>query len=509
MHFLRAHSVAVLYVAGALALGFAFNYSEFLWLVGFIALVPLFFAIDRYGSSLMRVFLLGWGFGAVFLGVVLFWFWNTLPLDWFGITDITFSIFTVFISWSFVTATLSSFIGLFALLFRALKGGAVRNLLLAPSLWVLSEFLRTFGFSILTAGPGSISGPHFSVGFLGYLLANNSIILSLSTFGGVYTLSGFVVLVNILLYQLATDRSVSIKRVACVSMGILATIALYALPHYLHVEGSTPAQEISVAVLHTAFEPSLAMSQNESKRRFSILKGLIERIPADDMEPDIIVLPEDSRFLFTLFASGKAKEFFDGLFGDREVLIIDSSRVRDASGTVRSRMFYFNTKTGQVATADKLFLVPQGEYIPYLYDLIASVVGRSDAVEAFSKNRSYQRGEEVRPVSFKDISVGGLFCSDVLSPVFYEDLVGQGADVLVNVASQSLFHGSRILYGQVQNIAKVRAAEHHRYFIQASNGSPSFILDSRGSIVAESSRETPSVLYGKVPIRAREDAETS
>lgn len=481
----------------ALALGIVYDYALFLWPLGFVALIPFFFVVDRFSGSLKQTFLVGWIFGATFIGTALVWFWATLPLDWLGIEGAFWGVLTVFYVWGLLSAMLALFIAGFAVLFKVFPQSMLRALVFAPLVWVLCEYLRTFGFFVLEFGPGSDFGPHFTMGSLGYLLSNNSHFLALSSLGGVYILSATVVLINGVVYELLVSTRPfwgRVWRVALVGVVLgIFSLAPIALPAYGNEQDAK--KTLSIAVLHTSFDPHLTISDEEFSRRFETLKDMLSQIPKNESGIDIVVLPEDSRFIKTLIARNEAKIFFEAIFGDREILVIDSSRVEDAQGNVVQQLFALNTKTGVIQTAEKKFLLPHGEYLPYLTQVAFTLVGKNDLVAALNKNRSYRSGKDVEALEFKDLSIGALFCSDVLTPVFYNKLADEGVDVFINLASQSWFHGSRIINNQIQNIAAVRAAENNLPFIQASNGSPSFILDERGEVEAESGWEGSSIIY--------------
>jgi len=83
------------------------------------------------------------------------------------------------------------------------------------------------------------------------------------------------------------------------------------------------------------------------------------------------------------------------------------------------------------------------------------------------------------------------------SPDLYRKITLKGSNVLINVASQSIFKGNQILYNQTRSIAKIRAVENNRYFIQAGNFISSSIIDNKGNVIAVSD-DNNSLLHGKI-----------
>ena len=486
-----------------LVLGLIFNYADMLWLLGFVALVPFLFIIYKNELNLKRALLLGWSFGFAYFGTVLVWAWHTLPLDWLGIESTIFALFSVAIFWGSVSLLFGLFIGLWAAGLQVAKkklSSPVSLLIVAPLLWVLLEFAGTFGFSILTYGDGVLIGPHFSAGFVGYMLAANGPVLQLAKFGGVYLLSFVVVFVNCFAYW--TILHAKMRKHRLIIAGIVVVLVVTPLALSQMTTSTTEGEPLSVALVHTHFPPAFSRSPEDVDERMRTYIGMLESITRSSREPDIVIFPEDARLISTLLASNRVDEFIGQRFEDQEVLVIDSARVEISPDESRSRMFYYNTKTKEISNTDKLFLAPQGEYIPFLYSAISRLVGQGKIITALTESRSYTAGDGVLTVPIHDTAIGGLFCSDVFSPVFYGNVTRSGAEVLLNVASQSWFHNSNTLYTQVRRVAQVRAVENNRYFVQASNFSPSFVISNTGEVLYESAWEGNELSYQEVyPIK--------
>ncbi len=148
-------------------------------------------------------------------------------------------------------------------------------------------------------------------------------------------------------------------------------------------------------------------------------------------------------------------------------------------------MFFFNLQNHTVETTDKQFFVPVGEYLPYAYRFFLTGLGQQEIISKLESNRSYARGAEKSFGTPKDIVIGGLFCSEALSPSFTNQLTRDGANIVVNVSSAAWFHESKILHNQEINVAKVRAVETNRYFLRSANFSPAFALDNHGRLLGK------------------------
>ena len=139
--------------------------------------------------------------GFIFLSGAMILYFEVLPLDWAGIKSGPASFFLVFYVW-FLSRLTGAVLAFWVWSFSFLKRNNFFDLLLAPALWVLFEYIRAFSVSILWAGEGALLGPHWSVAFLGYNISSAKIFLPLASLGGVFFLSATVVFVNLLIYFL-------------------------------------------------------------------------------------------------------------------------------------------------------------------------------------------------------------------------------------------------------------------------------------------------------------------
>jgi len=498
-------------ISGVL-LGISFNYPV-VWFLSLFALIPFLHLLHKKEVGLTKVFFLGWLFGLVFIGIVHTWVWNSLPLDWLGIESELFGAMSIFLVWLPISFVLSFFIGVWAIVSCRLlqeverwsflqgpKQQAVVVPFFLASLWVLFEYLRMWGAVFYTWGGGSTFGAHYSVGFVGYILAENHNLLQLAGIGGVYLLSFVVISINGILYWFFFQSHFQLKkkRVIFVS-GLIIFLIFISLPFDIWIDrNSKNSPPIHVALIQVQFPSILQFTQEESTKRFRSLVALIEQI-AERKNVDIIVFPEDSRFLKILERRGGLSAL-QGVFEDNEVLVIDTGRVKLGALLVSARLMYYNT-LGETITyqQDKRYLVPHGEYTPYLYAQLFKALSHKDILANIKTNREYTSGvSSVGSARFKNVQVGALFCSEILSPSLYSQATKGGANILVNTSASSWFHGSKVLYNQIVNMAKVRAVENNRYFMRSANMDSAFAVDNRGRLIAEAPWGETGVIYTEV-----------
>lgn len=453
-----------------------------------IALIPLLTFIDGELNK-KKIFRNGFLTGLIFFGGILRWFLAAHPLDWIGIKNIYLSFVLTMTSWLVTTAFLALFVGFFCLTFSRLKTNSWFDLFLAPSLWIIFEYLRAWGFNFLNLGPGTLFGAHYTLGDLGYSLVNQNNFLQLASIGGVLGLSFLIVFINFWIFRIFKNGFRKINLISLV-LFLIFLILINFYGFYLKAEKENhPNKEINIASIQTNFSSQFHYTSQERRQIYLTYLQLTKEATTNSSNPQIIVLPEDSRF-FNLFK----KEDIDA--GKR--LIITSGRLEDVDGKIKSIMTYYDTQKGVVAKYQKKFLMPVGEYLPYWLNGLAQLSGKKDWVEEFSNSRGYTKGNELIIAKTDWGKIGGLICSGVLSSELNRELINKGAELLVLLSSNGPFRGNKLLLSQILAIARVRAVENNRYIIQSANKGWSYIIDTTGRIKAGNFTLGEDVVYGKI-----------
>jgi apolipoprotein N-acyltransferase len=189
------------------------------------------------------------------------------------------------------------------------------------------------------------------------------------------------------------------------------------------------------------------------------------------------------------------------IFSDFPADILVDVKAGRTGSEQSSLLFYFEPATNRlIAEQEKIMLLPGGEYMPHLIRLFASLVGGADWLEDFLLVRGYEKGGALTVIDLGFGKVGGLLCSEIISPVLYRSLTKQSAELLINVASDSVFRGNPLLLSQNLAMAKVRAAESNRYFLQAANAGYSYIIDNRGEVLAGGKNRGNEAVFGEAKI---------
>ncbi len=455
------------------------------------------FAHELYkAKTVVRAVQCGALFGVVYVAGSLIWFWNVLPLDWLGASAVS-GVFLTGGSWLAVSIGLGIVYAGLAALFFYMQNGTWRDTFLLPALWVLGEYVQAYAFWLVTWNTESLFGAHFSGTYIGYALASSPLLLQFASFGGIYLLSFIVVGAGmgtyLLLRNIETMRWRTVFTSVCVCTGIALTIYPISVLNY------RDAETVRVALVATSYEQDIPLSVKESaERKQSVIDAIAEWRAAGNTA-DILLFPEggrgteltneEARVLSTRTLNGRTAIIDSGIVSEGEVFF-ERAFVRDSSGEVTD-------------TYDKLFLVPQGEYTPWLASVVLRIPGASFLRENISRaERSYARGHLLSTINMQTARVGLLFCSDILSPSLYRTLARDGAEVFFNASSLAALHGSPVANRVFLQIARVRAVENGRFLAISSYEAPASVISEQGVILSQTPEEPGvTVLSYDVPRR--------
>jgi len=449
------------------------------WFLAPFALGAFFFDLYR-ARSVRSAFLMALVFGLASGGAGIWWFWGTLPLNWLGVENPIVQFYLVLASWGPITLVFALVTTVGSLvLWRARHTQFLP--LIAALVWTAIEYFRMWGFSLYTYEERSLMGAHFSSSALGYPLAEQSYLLQIAEGGGVHLLNFTVALMGALIAYLLTrqtDAGVRHLRGAYVTLLILMTLLAYPLVQSPRTYSGEP---LEVGLLTTDI-PLVAKNRQSTQVYLDSLTSVVTTLPT----VDVVILPEEISLEPSFKDAEEKRTALQSIFGDRDVLILSSNHIiTDSDFTLT--LSYDMTSGEHLGAYSKMFLMPGGEYMPYLMTL-----GFSLAPDvAFARHESSLKrralpGKDVTAVPYKGWTIGGLICSDFLSPELYSRTATvYGANILVNLANPAWFHHSTLLYEKTRQIAKVHAVQNRAYFLQASNGSPSYAIDPEGEVIAE------------------------
>ncbi len=467
----------------------------------FVALIPLFYFLHLEAISCKKSFWGGLILGIIFLGGLFGWLFRTFPFDWLGITtgrEVVFLWILLIVLWTIQIFFLSLFFAFLAWAYKKLvnfRFSAMAIFVLVPSLWIIIEYLRACGFGVLWLGRETLLGPHWTFGNLTYSLYNYPVFTQIADIAGIYGISFLIVLVNVLLFTIIRNY----KKLSQIIIPILILVLVTAFwlgygNHKLKTEETGTIRK--VAVLQTNFLSGVEPNPYQKKEVFDAILKLFNSPQAIQEKPDFIISPEG----FGIISITKDKDLVKYLIKDfwqPGQIFLENEKATDEKGNSKSRLFYYALeKEAPLATHDKMLLVPNGDYFPYITKFFLGIYSFNSGFE----KRLFRKGTENETGQTPKGIIGGGICSNIVSPNLNRDQTRKGAQFLVSVSSDAPFHGSKSLLFQNLAMSKLRAIENRRYITQATNMGYSFLLNPIGKIVVKSPVFGNKILFSDIKL---------
>lgn len=408
---------------------------------------------------------LAWLIGIVYEGYQLSWLRHTKLGD---IAPDAFVVKLLYVATIMIAAAaLSIVFPLFVIAWRRLRLSwrEARALWLAPVLWMGLEFLQSFIFSIVIYGRFGRIGSFLTFGSPGYYLVETPLVF-LSRIGGLWLLSGVVMLLLIGLAQLIFIPKHRLNVLIALGLVIIASQASW----YIWQEADGSTQSLAVLQIEngkniTELDPSINPA----------LQGLPEK------SFDAVILPEYSHYFEFTRESDVAT--MKRLVRDDASPVIDSYQERSARPFI-NYLTYRNAEGSILNRQHKWFLAPGGEYLPYFLTVPLRLSGNEKIINdyVYAKQVSAARQPEL-PYAVGAVNYGALACSGVVSPEIYRGMTARGAMLLTNSGSLDTLGLSRLYHDQSETIGRFHAVANARPFIQSARGSYSYAYDHNGQLI--------------------------
>lgn len=455
----------------AAAAGLALAFAPFpLRPLALVALVPLFWRIETPGRGgrpgARRVFFWGWLFGTVAAGFHFFWLWFlVIPVE--PITRLLLNVGVVVLF-----AYLGLYVGVFALLVRRL------GLWTAPFVWALLEYAR----SVLQIA--------FPWNFLGYSMTPWLPFIQPAALGGIYLVSSWVVLVNLLVYRaLLPLRQPTARRVGFVA-GLALVICLPVISWFFRNRPLKPWFKVAIV------QPDVAPTdKGDAESRERIQSDLIKLTrEAAAAHPDLVIYPETAT-LSDVTRSSTIGTAIRRLADSLDLEIFTGTPLYDEPrGTWHNGAVLISPGEDSVRQRHyKLRLVPFSEKIPYADELpiLRRLIGTADM-------GNWTRGQELNVFNWRLGTASCLVCYEAIFPDLTREFVRRGSMLHVVVTNDGWF-GRLPGIHQHAELAVVRAVETGVPMVRSANNGISFIVDPYGRVLKHTQLFTKTNLVGDVP----------
>ncbi len=438
-----------------------------IWPAMVLSLISFFLLIDARSAKQAALIGLSWGLGHFATGVG----WVYVVIDKFGGMPTAIGLCLIFL----LVLYLSFYPALFAyLLRRASLSKAQTYLLLAPSLWLVIDWLRGWfltGFPWLWSGYSQIDGPLASLAPLfGVQGITLGLVLSAAAFVVAYLNRAFSALLIPLVIFTASWTAKQIHWVHQTDDEVKVAM----------VQGNVP-QELKW--LPEYRWPTLLSYQDLTRAHW---------------DAELIIWPEAA-----IPAFERELPFFferiDKAAIERDVAVITGVLDQDTEGR------YFNNliSLGRNGTEGYSYPAPQryskhhllifGEFVPF------EALLRPLAPLFNLPMSSFSKGERVQPnLQAKDYLLAPAICYEIAFNEQVRESLTPDSDFILTISNDTWF-GRSIGPHQHLEIARMRALENGKPVLRATNTGLTAAIDYQGKIIEQIAQFETQVLRAKVP----------
>ena len=348
---------------------------------------------------------------------------------------------------------------------RLIASAGARAILIAPAVWVATEFLRGVLFS----------------GFPWVPLGNSQVtvlpVAQLASVLGMYGVSLIVAMVNaaIAFALLESGR----LRITVVAATAIMLVAIASWGTWRVAEGSLTRQgtPLRVGLIQGNIAQQDKWNPRQARRIFTTYIAMTR--DAVRRGAQYVLWPESATpFTFGEDPAGDqavrdlAKEVgVPILFGSDEI-------VHSTPPALYNSAFQIGPDGKTAAVYRKMRLVPFGEFIP-LQDWITFIAPLVQRFAPFSEGKA----PVILPVGAHRVSTS--ICYEVVFPSLVRDAVNSGSELLTTITNDGWYGHSSAPYQHFE-LASMRAIEQGRYLARAANTGISGVVDPYGRVVARS-----------------------
>ncbi|MEE3233085.1 MAG: apolipoprotein N-acyltransferase [Candidatus Latescibacterota bacterium] len=443
-------------------------------ILAFLALTPLAYFAPKLDSR--TSWKMGWLAGIVAAIGRTYWITETLQL--YGHLPLSLAIFTN----GLLILYIGMYTGFFAWLYRELYSNSLIYPVIGASLWILLEWVQSW----------MISGfPWF---LIGYTQFQNLAFAQNASIVGIYGLSFLVVAISIYLAR-AINNQISMRF-------ILSAISLIILSHawlIINIQSTekTDTQSLKVGVVQGNISQDRKWNGDQltwtTNHYVSLTRELAES------NPDLIVHPETALpYYFNDSTYAHYSKKIRNLVREIQIPLLVGSLQGSGnkSNPIYNRAFMLDKAGDTNGYADKVHLVPFGEYLPF-----PAFFGYLDELTAQSGQFTPGLKHNVLSVPESTGRAGIFICYESIFPEITRGLVLDGANFLINTTNDAWF-GQTAAPEQHFAMSVIRAIETRRSVVRTANTGISGIIDPTGQIINSTELEETAVFTKRIGLRS-------
>ncbi|KZZ58813.1 hypothetical protein A3762_06480 [Oleiphilus sp. HI0125] len=427
-----------------------------LWLLAFACFVPLLLALERskrfYSSALT-----GFAMGSVLYFVGYSWL-LALSDGFIRGEDHTGSL--LWLAYGFVIAL---HFAVFALLYVAMRRLNVGILLSSMAALLIIEFTQANLFPF----------------YLGASLVRAPYLAQAADLGGVYLLSACVISVNACCVVLLQERRFTSMKSIASTVGIVGGLYFYGVYQVQQEESfvAEPQQQMSIGLVQSDIygmsRPDQRATAHQQHLAFS--RSLIAQ-----HEIDLLVWPEAA---YGRAIQGTLPVDAQPIQQDLDTpIVFGATRLSVKQGRLspHNAVFLIDENNRVASQYSKNILIPFSEYLPF--ETILSQ-HESFVAQVFPEYSRFEAGDSLTALTFKGRRISTPICYETVIPELVREMVANNhAELIISVANDSWFGMSKEPYIHLA-MAKLRAIEHRRWFVRATNGGISAVINPAGRVV--------------------------
>jgi apolipoprotein N-acyltransferase len=434
-----------------------------LWYLAYVALIPLFFAIEREKESFGKSFIVGWIFGITFFTGTCWWL-TYAPINYGGVPTILAYILLL---------GATGFVGLFPALFAELfslilKRFGTWGIFSAPFLWVAIEFLRFW-----------TTGNNWNA--IAYSQAFNPIYSNFASIGGIYLVGFLLVLISASISNELVRKYYGQKTSPLAwFISLLAVFSPFFL--YEFVENRPPKNDLSKTKF-IAIQPNVPMHGlkyqewlNLRERHVQLAERELQKLKppiTDHQPPTIVVIFPESPMNFGWTQDRDFQEYLGEFIKKHNVQVLFNAAEPSENRNFYNSAVLVNEQGKKIAQYDKIHLVPFGEYVP-LPEPLASVMPTMVG--------NFEKGKEYDIVPLGDVKAGIMICFESHFPTLSRQFVLNGADVIVEMTNDGYLGPTPVLRQHLAS-AVFRAVETNRPLLRVTNVGITAYINERGDVI--------------------------
>ena len=325
--------------------------------------------------------------------------------------------------------------------------------------------------------------PSIAVGYLVWPL--NSMI-QVADFTGVFGVSFWVIIVNVLIFSLLKDglkKSAPFLGLTILVTSFIAGYGFVKLP----VKSDSSRAFFSINTVYTAILSKDKKDKDSRKKIFEILKQkTIQSINVSGHHPDLVIWPETSVPVF--LRSVREKEFIKGL--------LDLTQTNNVPVLIGALSFQ-RSENRSIKKYNSAFLVPEEGFISQEYR--KNILVPFDETNPLEKilpetlqgfgESEFDAGKEPGLINlFNKIRFGVVICYEVIFPNFVRKCANKESGFIVNISND------RYAFADIEAAYKLplphlvfRAVENHKFLVRSANWGYSMVISPQGQIMASSS----------------------